>query len=61
MSTVYNFTASTTYTVSVPTADLASFTVQNLTPYTWYYFRIRAINSTTVSSWSSSVKLKTLA
>ena len=60
ISSVYNFTAGTTTTVIVPTLDAAGYTVAGLDPYTWYYFRVRAVNGTVVSGWTSSVKLKTL-
>jgi hypothetical protein len=59
ISTVYNFTAATTRTVTVSQIDAESFNVDGLNTYTWYYFRVRAVNSTNVSPWTGSIKLKT--
>jgi titin len=61
ISTVYNFTAATSRIVSVPTINAETFNVTGLNAGTWYYFRVRAVNTTNVSSWTGSIKLKTLS
>ncbi len=58
-STSYSFSNPTTITLS--TANLSGYTVGGLTKSTWYYLRVRAINSDGVSAYTKSVKVKTLS
>ncbi len=57
-SASFSFTSSTTLTLN--TANLNGYTVTGLTKSTWYYVRVRAINSAGPSAYTSSVKIKTL-
>ncbi len=48
-------------TIAINAADVSAYTVTGLTKTTWYYFRVRAINSAGASAYTKSVKIKTLA
>jgi predicted phage tail protein len=43
------------------TANTTTYTDSTLTPSTYYYYRVRAINGAGASAYTSSVKIKTLS
>jgi len=62
VSTIFDF-STIVQDVTVPTANLSTYTVTGLSASTWYYFRVRAVTTpvTYDSAWTNSIKLKTLS